>query len=169
MKNSLRKTGWDYSQDAAYFITVNIIRNEHWLSEVFEGEVHLNHLGKIVEPKWLQIPKIHPNIELGEFIVMPDHFHGIVYFNQPDFDQRSTVAAYEPQRKNLSSIIRGFKSAATISIRVNFPTFKWQRGFHDQILWNQKKIDAFRNYTINNPVVAWEKQKYTRIGEFGVY
>lgn len=87
----------------------------------------------------------------------------------PFSNQEILSFAYEPQRKNLSSIIRGFKSAATISIRVNFPTFKWQRGFHDQILWNQKKIDAFRNYTINNPVVAWEKQKYTRIGEFGVY
>lgn len=169
MKNSLRKKGWDYSQDAVYFVTINIIRNGLRFSEINEDQIQLSELGKLVEEKWFAIPTVYLHIEIGEYVIMPDHFHGIIYFNQPNFKNRSTVPAYEPQRKNLSSVIRGFKAAVTVASRSNFPTFKWQRGFHDQIMWNQKSIDAHRAYIINNPIFAWEKKKYTRVGEFGVY
>ena len=77
---SARLQSWDYANNAAYFITICTKYREHYFGEIADDEMHLNEIGKFTEQEWIKTPELRPdmNLELGEFVVMPNHFHGIV-------------------------------------------------------------------------------------------
>lgn len=77
-KNFNRKKGYDYSQSGWYFITFVTKYRIHWFGEILNNEMKINNLGKIVEECWYDLPNHYKNCRLDEFIVMPDHFHGII-------------------------------------------------------------------------------------------
>lgn len=116
-----------------------------------------SEIGQIVATEWLKTPDIRPdmNLELGEFIVMPDHFHGIIFIGGIDAMHGVSTEPYKnqfgPQSKNLASIIRGFKSAVTIQARRIDPDFGWQAGFHDHIIRNQNAYENISKYIMDNP------------------
>ncbi len=83
-RRSIRLRGYDYSQPGAYFITVCTWQRNHLFGEVIDGEMVLNDLGKIVLEEWLAGCWIRPSITLGEFVVMPNHFHGIAIIGPGD-------------------------------------------------------------------------------------
>jgi putative transposase len=66
---------------------------------------------------------------------------------------------FGPQRKNLASIIRGFKGAITTYARKNDITFNWQPNYHDRIIWNQNAFNNISNYIINNPK-KWSENEH---------
>jgi len=76
-----RLAGWDYSQYGYYFITICTDKRKLFFGAVKKGEVELNYIGIISKEYWLNIPKHFPFVELDEFIVMPNHIHGIVIIN----------------------------------------------------------------------------------------
>ena len=69
---------YDYSAPGAYFITICTFRKTNILGEVTGGIAHLSAAGKIVEQCWFEIPKRYENVQLDEFVIMPNHFHGIL-------------------------------------------------------------------------------------------
>ncbi|NQV03577.1 MAG: transposase, partial [Bacteroidia bacterium] len=78
-RKSIRLRGWDYTRPGLYFITINTQGIDNILfGENISGKLVLNEFGEIVQNEWLKTPSIRPYVELDEFIVMPDHFHGIV-------------------------------------------------------------------------------------------
>ncbi len=79
---SNRLKNWDYSNNAAYFITICTQNREHYFGEIKNGEMHLNELGENAIRFWLDIPKHFPFIELGNFVVMPNHTHGILIIDK---------------------------------------------------------------------------------------
>ncbi len=110
----------------------------------------LNELGLIVNSEWINTPAIRPdmnymNLELGEFITMPNHFHGIIIIGENEFNMvgghrdamhrvsTNTIPTnqFGPQSKNLGSIMRGFKSAITTTSKKLNIEFGWQDRFHD--------------------------------------
>ena len=78
---STRLQTWDYSKNGAYFITICTQNREHFFGNIQNGMMQLSEIGKLAEQYWLEIPKHFPFIELGNFIVMPNHFHGILIIN----------------------------------------------------------------------------------------
>ncbi len=121
-----------------------------------------------MEEEWLKTPGIRPdmNLELGEFVVMPNHFHGVIFIGNNEYnDVRNCKDAmhrvstdgdlykneFGRQSKNLSSIIRGFKSAVTVRARKINIDFGWQSRFHDHIIRNPKSYDVISQYIIDNP------------------
>lgn len=72
---------WDYSKNGAYFITICTQNREHFFGYIQNGMMQLSEIGKLAEQYWLEIPKHFPFIELGNFVVMPNHFHGILIIN----------------------------------------------------------------------------------------
>jgi len=139
------------------------------------GQIYLNQLGKIVADEWLKTCKIRPNFKLDEWVIMPNHFHGIVIINDYSGDDQSLGARDAPldlgardapldlgardaplqQKPNsLSSCIAGFKSAVTKRInllRQNTDTPIWQRNYYESILRDEKYLAVVREYIINNP------------------
>jgi len=80
-RRSIRLHGYDYSQPGIYFITLCTYNRECLFGEILNGEMRLNEFGKIANQCWLEIPNHFPQTQLDEYIIMPDHIHGIIVLN----------------------------------------------------------------------------------------
>ena len=119
-RRSIRLGGYNYSQAGEYFITLCTRKMRFLFGEVKNGEMHLNRLGQIVESEWRKTPLLRPMIDLGNFVVMPNHLHGLVVIRMNP--QKKTLAAAQVDRRahgcaplrrqsrGLGAIIAGFKS-----------------------------------------------------------
>jgi REP element-mobilizing transposase RayT len=129
-----------------------------------------NPLGEIVLYTWNDLVNHNIGIKLGEFVIMPNHFHGIIHILDPDTEWDDFIpsnfiihhvgAGSEPaptdhQKQNpLSEIIRQFKtfSARRINqIRNNPGNPVWQRNYYEHIIRNQESYDQIVEYIQNNP------------------
>lgn len=77
-RRSIRLKGYDSSRKGAYFVTICDQNRECLFGEIVDGVMRLNHMGKIVADEWVKTAKIRNEIELDEWVVMPNHFHGIL-------------------------------------------------------------------------------------------
>ncbi len=77
-RRSIRLKGYDYSQPGAYFVTICAQNREHMFGEVVGGEMRLNDAGRMVERWWLKLNDKFPNVRTDVYVIMPNHFHGIV-------------------------------------------------------------------------------------------
>ena len=77
-RHSIRLQGYDYTQPGAYYVTINTFKKEHLFGKVVDGVVQLSEMGKIAQQQWCKIPNRFPNVTLDEFIIMPNHMHGII-------------------------------------------------------------------------------------------
>ena len=75
---SARLKNWDYTNDAAYFVTICIKNMRNYFGKIIDDKVILTKTGKIVDEEWLKTKDIRKNVILDEYIVMPNHFHGII-------------------------------------------------------------------------------------------
>lgn len=75
---SARHQHWDYRWDGAYFITICTHNRKHYFGKVVNGKMQLSNLGIIANVFWYEIKHHAKNIKLGEFVVMPNHMHGIL-------------------------------------------------------------------------------------------
>lgn len=75
---STRLPHWDYRWAGAYFITLCTHNRQHFFGEIANQQMQLSEIGKIAHELWYQIPHHPQNVELGTFVVMPDHVHGII-------------------------------------------------------------------------------------------
>jgi len=81
---SARLSGYDYSQNGAYFITIVTQQFEHFFGEIVDDEMILNEMGEIAQKYWNEIPRHFPFIRLDEMVVMPNHIHGILWIENDD-------------------------------------------------------------------------------------
>jgi len=81
-RHSLRIKNYNYSLPGAYFVTICTYRKENILGYIIDGKIELNVLGKITVREWLKTFQIRKNIQLDEYIVMPNHFHGIIMLTE---------------------------------------------------------------------------------------
>ena len=74
---SARLQSWDYGANGAYFITICTKNRKYFFGEIENHQMILNDIGKLAEKYWIEIPAHFTFIELGEFVIMPNHTHGI--------------------------------------------------------------------------------------------
>ena len=79
---SARLQNWDYGSPGLYFITICTKNRECYFGEIKNGEMILNETGKIADQCWAEIPAHFKLVELGEFVIMPNHLHGIIIINE---------------------------------------------------------------------------------------
>src|SRR5512135_2910342 len=77
-RRSIRLKGYDYSQSGAYFVTICTQNRECLFGDIVDGKMRLNDAGRMIHRTWNDVPIKYPNIEIDEFIVMPNHVHGII-------------------------------------------------------------------------------------------
>jgi len=174
-RRSIRLKNYDYSKSGAYFITICTKNRQCLFGEIVNGEMILNDGGKIVEKCWIDIPEHFPNAILDEFIIMPNHIHGIIILNELDFDNvganivvnvganmvvdegANNFSPLQNDRphgttRTIGSIIRGFKIGVTKWFRQNSNIKTvWQRNYYDHIIRNEIELIKIRKYIINNP------------------
>lgn len=78
---SARLQTWDYANNGAYFITICTQNRHHFFGTIQNQEMQLSEIGKLAAQFWMEIPNHFPFIELGNFVVMPNHVHGILIIN----------------------------------------------------------------------------------------
>jgi REP element-mobilizing transposase RayT len=168
-RRSIRLQDYDYSQPGAYFVTICTLDGECLFGDVRGGKMALNELGEVAQRCWHEIPDHFPNVEQDEFIVMPNHIHGlimIVWATHASPIQPIHNAVRQPRRihpgevksGSLGAIIGSYKSAVTRQINRmrNTPGAKlWQRNYYEHIIRNENELNRIRAYIEQNPA-KWE-------------
>ena len=157
---SARLKGWNYSGNGYYFVTICTRNKECLMGDVLNGEIRLSPIGEIVSQEWQKTEQIRSNVSLDAWIVMPNHLHGIIIIDNVethDNDQNGSNK-FGPQKNNLGSIIRGFKSAVTSRINASEYDFAWQARFYDHIIRDERSLEGIRKYIADNPL-KWELEK----------
>jgi putative transposase len=135
-RRSLRLPDFDYSSEGLYFVTICSRDRVCLFGDVVGDAIRLNALGRIAAAEWLAIPHRWTGVTLDEFVVMPNHLHGILWL---------TRAGQAPP---LQTVVGSFKSG--VSRRAGRPV--WQRSFHDRVIRNEAELVAYRDYIAANPV-----------------
>lgn len=159
-RRSLRLCKWDYAKPGAYFVTTCIEnRDESLFGNINNGVLVLNRLGEIVHDILVDIPNHFPGVKLDEFIIMPNHVHGIIVISVGTRHvvslQNHTEQFGKPTVGSIPTIIRSFKSAATKRINESRNTpgrAVWQTRYHDHIIRDEKSLFQIRRYIRNNPL-----------------
>lgn len=161
-RRSIRLKDYDYSQVGMYFITICPHNRECLFGEIKNGQMVLNEYGKIVKNEWMKSTEIRNKIKLDEFVIMPNHIHGIIIITDDGrgtLQRAPTVEQFgKPVSNSIPTIIRLFKSATTKQINQirHTPTIPvWQRNYYEHIIRDEDNLNQIREYIINNPV-KWE-------------
>jgi REP element-mobilizing transposase RayT len=160
-RTSIRLQGYDYSQSGGYFITICTKDRECLFGEIKNGIMMLNEHGLIAQEEWVKTGKMRRNIIMDEFVIMPNHIHGIIVINSSVGAYRNTPlqSKFQSPSNNLEAIIRGYKSSVTTRINTNRQIQSqsiWQRNYYEHIVRNDEDLNRVREYIINNPQ-NWEK------------
>ena len=171
---SARLQSWDYGWAGAYFITICTANREKYFGDVINGKMVLLEIGEIANDLWLEILNHAKYVKLGQFIVMPNHVHGIINLmnNTDNFvETRHALSLQLPQKtigqkrfqnqgaNTISSIIGSYKSAVTKKAHKMGLEFKWQSRFYDHIIRDEQSYQNICNYIINNPL-NWGDDEY---------
>jgi putative transposase len=165
---STRLKGYDYSQDGAYFITICTKRRMQTLGHIENNKIILSDIGLIVDKFWREIPAHFSSIILDEYIIMPDHIHGILIIkNHPAAIQAPNLGVSTIDTPNLGVstkldvpkhigiIINQFKRICTLTNKTLGKEFGWQPRFYDHIIRDQLEMNRIRKYIRQNPE-KWE-------------
>jgi len=163
--------GYDYSNDGMYFITICAINRECIFGEIdnvgaglaparikgrpqgspLHAHIELTKIGQIIDTHWRNIPNQYNNIQIDEYVIMPNHIHGILI--------KRATARVAPTY--LGQVIGSFKSKCVIGYlkyirKNNLNKFAkiWQRSFYDHIIRNETSLRKIREYIIDNPLTC---------------
>jgi len=186
---SARLQNWDYGSDGSYFITICTKGREHFFGEIINDEMQLSEMGKLAEHYWIDIPNHFKYIELGNFVVMPNHVHGILIIDKINISPVSSVSSVPivetrliaslqsnvPSKTkqiggfagnknpmlndNISRICRWYKGRCSFEINKIHADFEWQARFHDHIIRNAESFERNQAYIENNPT-NWSNDKF---------
>ena len=162
---SARLQGYDYGQNGAYFITICTKNRNHYFGEIVStpgsetqnvASQRATRIGAIANEYWKNIPEHFPFVLPDEFIVMPNHIHGILVISKETQDGVSVsktgyLNKFGPQSGNISSVIRGFKAAVASFATINKIDFGWQPRFHDRVIRDDEEMKRIRKYIVENP------------------
>jgi putative transposase len=179
-RRSIRIKGYDYSSEGAYFVTIVTQGREFLFGEIVDGEMHVNEYGEVVQKWWDEIPNHFPNVELGVFIIMPNHIHGIIFITterseviSPRNDPNNNIqnvcvdgtnnrgGETPPLRKpTLGQIVAYFKYQSTKEMNrietKNAMTKFWQRNYYEHIIRDEKDLQNKTDYILANPSL-WDQ------------
>ena len=167
-RRSIRLKGYDYSQSGAYYVTIVTHHRDCLFGEIVNKEMILNEFGKIAAECWRAIPDHFPFVELGAYVIMPNHVHGIIMIR--NVDAPSNVGATQwvapitpgkrpkgPKRGSLGAILGAYKMAVTRRIgRELNATGIWQRNYYEHIVRGEQDLQNKTDYIHANPSL-WDE------------
>jgi putative transposase len=185
---SARASWWDYSQNGAYFITICTQHRIHYFGEILFSDaindINVNVetrlitslpespqstpqtpylqptiLGELAKQIWFEIPTHFAFIQLGAFVVMPNHLHGILIIENDAADKsppEQKTGGFAGNKnpmsnENISRVVRWFKGRCAFEMRKNHVDFEWQPRFHDHIIRDDLEYQRIQDYINNNP------------------
>ena len=175
-RHSIRLTGYDYTQNGCYFLTICTRNRECLFGEIQNAMMFLSDIGMKVNECWLDIPNHFPQIVLHEYVIMPNHLHGIIEINNTNTiesnigvivgaNNHSPLRSPQPQTtpsllqfrpngtsRTVGSVVRGFKIGVTKQVGFS----PWQRNYYEHIIRNGESYNIIVQYMAQNPM-KWEE------------
>ncbi len=144
---SIRLPNYDYNMEGYYFVTICTKGQKSLFGEIFNNEMNINEKGQLTDNLWNSIEEKFDNVFLDEYIIMPNHIHGILVFQKYS-------------NTSLPDIIEYFKRISTNMYIKNVKKFNWERfnkklwqeNYYEHIIRNEKELVQIRNYIRNNPL-----------------
>lgn len=175
---SIRIPDYDYTRPASYYVTICAHQRIPFFGNIIDGEMHLNDLGKIAHSEWHLLTKRFPTIELGTFIVMPNHIHFIVILHDtvvgaglapalghPHISHRCAKIRQGvplPKQPKLGDIVGAYKSLVAMKILDIYKSRGqqmgqiWQRNYYERIIRSNDAWTRIDAYIESNPA-NWAK------------
>ena len=168
-RRSIRLKNYDYSSNGAYFITLSTIDREYYFEKFAE-------LKNILEGQWEKLPERFEDVEIDEFVVMPNHVHGLFFIRADARPERAdarpartAVAEAElidiKRKVTVGDIVCAYKSLCAVewlkyikANNIDAPGKFWQRNYYESIIRDYRHLENVRNYIKNNPS-KWEIEK----------
>jgi putative transposase len=176
---SIRLQGYDYSAAGFYFVTICTYEKKCILGAFHEGHLELAALGKAARECWLAIPQHFARVHLNDFVIMPNHLHGIIEIAPVGAQHAAPQLGADPHERHpaapqlgadpherhpafvkpgsLGAIIRSYKAAVTRKARRELAWHGevWQRNYFERVLRDGKEIADASRYIAENPMM-WE-------------
>ena len=150
-RRSIRLPDYDYSQTGAYFVTI-VCKNRALL---LDNQTYRD----VVEEAWRWLASHHAHVTLDEYVLMPNHLHGVLLINSPRRGGSRTAPTEPAQNKPLGRLIGAFKTVSTKKINALRSTpgeQVWQRNYYERIIRNEDELNRIRTYIQENPL-HWEE------------
>lgn len=168
-----RLTGYNYSQPGIYYVTICGAERIPLFGTINNATCELSYIGKMIEESWCDIPLHYPDVKLDEYIIMPDHIHGIIVIEQNlerevrenrlmiDRNEKNRVKKISDGqgRPSLLEIVRWFKSLTTHKYWLMEQDTRnpkagklWQRSYADRVIRNEYELNQKRHYIAENPL-----------------
>ena len=165
-RKDLRLKNYDYSEYGAYFITICTKGKRKTLSKTVEAihespeiNIKLTECGEYVE-KYIQISKTRFNVEINQYVIMPNHVHLIIEIIPNDM--RAIRESPLQSRSVISQIVGFIKANSSKEIHKNNPDLDvWQRGFYDHIIRDKRDFEEISKYIYENPLKWQFDELYT--------
>ncbi len=174
-KKTIRLKNWDYRNSAYYFITICVDRMRCKFGKVIDDKMMMSELGKLADEYLKEIHSKFDNVELDEFIVMPNHVHCILILHRENFNEESDIeiekelfkerkCGKNPKWKSgvLGSVVNQYKRVCTLEIKKRDidKSFKWKPRFYENIIRDERAYLNIKRYIINNPK-NWDADKFS--------
>lgn len=158
-RQSIRLKGWDYSGPGCYFITICTQDSQHVFGSVVKGQMVLNEAGHLAHEMWLAVEKFHPEYQLDEFVVMPNHVHGVVHIAR----RGGSLCPPEAGPTGLADFVRRYKSTVDVAWRKTTAVSGtcpdsmrngklWHRNYYEMIVRDDTALQNIRTYIRFNPL-----------------
>jgi len=168
-RRSIRLKSHDYSQTGAYYVTVCAQNRDCVFGKIVDAQMILHDAGRMVQSVWDELPAYYPGVQTDSFVVMPNHFHGIILLTGtnvgagPRACPNQDTEKGQPRRvaptTSLPDVMYGFKSMTTTHYRYGvkeqgWPPFQkrlWQRNYYDHIIRDDFEMNRIQEYIAKNP------------------
>ena len=159
---SLRNKNIDY-RHGRFFVTSQVSWNKSLLGAIVGEKVVLNELGREIERCWLDVPRKYPELELGEFVFMPNHFHAIVKINHRATNKTNHLGFLMGRFKGATAYIYGkFKSEGKVA---DIGAHLWQPDYWDDLISSDEELAAFIRYIRANPA-NWSRDRWGAVTSY---
>ncbi len=161
-RRSIRLPAFDYRSHGAYFITFCTRERRKLLARIVDDRSELSTIGQIALDEWRRTAELRPNVTLDEFIVTPNHVHGIIWLSRPAVVGAQRAAPLRSRSRqtfavvpgSLGAIVRAFKPATTKRLNElnGTPAHQlWQRNYYERIIRDERELNRAREYIHANP------------------
>lgn len=179
-RRSIRLKGYDYSQPGAYFVTICTHNHELLLNDLWAISM--------IQKWWDALPEKFPNVRIDQFVIIPNHIHGIIFIVDnpvgadlcvrpkgqshriaPTLDEH--IGSQSPNGPTLGKIVQWFKTMSANeylrAIKANGSEIVsgklWQRNFYEHVIRSESELNDIREYVLNNPIHWEEDENHPRI------
>jgi len=166
-KKSLRLQNYDYAQNGLYFVTICTQNRKPLFGRIEDENMILNNAGEMVQKVWSEIPIFYVGFVLHEFVVMPNHIHGLIEIVNDDEQRTATGGLSLQNRMTVSDVVHRFKTLTTrryiFAVYNNgwesFHKKVWQRSYHEHVIRSDVSYRKIVEYIQLNPM-KWKEDCY---------